>query len=331
MTAPSRAHAGSDRVSMGAARSWLADLAPEKRAAIRRLYRLRPAHNLVALVFLAIWLGTGAVVLWIPAWPVRVPGYVAMGFALHALGILMHEAVHGNFFRRQTLDRWAGFLLGAPTVVSAEAYRVTHLLHHRFNRGDKDPDEFANYLKSPRLLSLGFYGWGLLGMLVFLVHVPVNALRLGGPRERGRVIAEYGLLACLYEAALWIAVWLDATGALIHAWLVPMGVAFLIVNLRGWSEHMLTEAGHPLTQSRTVTSNALVRFFLCNLNYHLEHHLFPAVPWYNLPRLHALLQDEYRRAGSFIYGSYLRFFWDAVRAGVHGRAPKRARPLEERR
>ncbi|MBI2089732.1 MAG: fatty acid desaturase [Deltaproteobacteria bacterium] len=61
-----------------------------------------------------------------------------------------------------------------------------------------------------------------------------------------------------------------------------------------------------------------------NLNYHLEHHLYPSMPWYNLPRLHALLQDNYRQAGSFIYKSYMKFLWDAFRAGVHGLAPEQS-------
>jgi fatty acid desaturase len=45
------------------------------------------------------------------------------------------------------------------------------------------------------------------------------------------------------------------------------------------------------------------------------------VPWYNLPRLHRLLEAEYRAAGAPIYRSYLRFVWDAVRRGFHGLAP----------
>ena len=100
-----------------------------------------------------------------------------------------------------------------------------------------------------------------------------------------------------------------------------MGVVHLLMSLRGWSEHLLTRPGHPLTQSRTVISNPVVRFFLCNGNYHLEHHLFPAVPWYRLPQLHRLLQGEYRAAGASVYRSYLRFLWDAARAGMHGLAP----------
>ena len=314
-------HARPDLLAGPASRSWFAALPPAKRAAIRELYRLEPSRNLVVLAFVALWLGAAALVLEYPAWPVRFAGYVVMGAALHALGILMHEAVHGNLFRHRTLDRWSAFLLGAPVLVSGAAYKVTHLLHHRYNRGERDPDEFSNYIRDRRLLSFAFYGWGLVGMLVFLAHVPFNALRRGGPRERVAVVTEYALLAALYAGAVLAAARLDALDALVRAWLVPLGLSFLIVNLRGWSEHMLTEPGHPLTQTRTVTSNRLVRFLLCNLNYHLEHHLFPAVPWYNLPRVHALLQDDYRQAGAFVYRSYVKFLWDAVRTGIHGRAP----------
>ena len=82
----------------------------------------------------------------------------------------------------------------------------------------------------------------------------------------------------------------------------------------------MTRPGHPLIQTRTVTSNAFVSFFMCNLNYHLEHHLFPAMPWYHLPRLHRLLQDDYRKAGSVVYRSYVRFIWDAVNTGPYGLA-----------
>jgi len=301
--------------------AWFASLAPDQRAAIRNLYVVRPHRNLVVLVFVALWAASAVLVLALPYWPVRIACYVVMGASLHALGILMHEAVHGNFFRQKNWDRWAAFLLGVPILVSGAAYRVTHLLHHRFTRGERDPDEFANYFPQRNRLALFFYLWGIVGLLVFLVHVPINAWRRGTERERIAVALEYAAIALLYMGGMVAAGRLHLLPVLLHVWLIPLAVSSAIVNVRGWSEHMLTEPGHPLKHTRTVTSNRVVRFMLCNLNYHLEHHLFPGIPWYNLPQVHALLQGEYRRAGTYVYRSYAVFLWDALRAGAHGHAP----------
>jgi len=97
-----------------------------------------------------------------------------------------------------------------------------------------------------------------------------------------------------------------------------MIIAMIFANVRSWAEHTQTIPGDLLTQTRTVVSNRVVSFLMCNLNYHLEHHLCPSIPWYNLPAMHKLMQDEYRRRNSFIYTSYLRFLFDAFRNGVHG-------------
>jgi fatty acid desaturase len=36
-----------------------------------------------------------------------------------------------------------------------------------------------------------------------------------------------------------------------------------------------------------------MRFLYWNMNFHIEHHMFAAVPFYNLPRLHALMAHDY--------------------------------------
>jgi hypothetical protein len=36
---------------------------------------------------------------------------------------------------------------------------------------------------------------------------------------------------------------------------------------------------------RTVYMNAFNRYMYWNMNYHLEHHMFPLVPYHNLPKL----------------------------------------------
>jgi len=54
---------------------------------------------------------------------------------------------------------------------------------------------------------------------------------------------------------------------------------------------------------------------MCNLNYHVEHHLFPDVPWYNLKKVHRLLAPLYARSGVHIERSYLVGVLRALRFG----------------
>ena len=44
--------------------------------------------------------------------------------------------------------------------------------------------------------------------------------------------------------------------------------------------------------SRTVYMNPVNRFLYWNMNYHVEHHIFPLVPYHALPRLHELIKAE---------------------------------------
>jgi len=38
--------------------------------------------------------------------------------------------------------------------------------------------------------------------------------------------------------------------------------------------------------------NPVFNFPYMNMNYHIEHHMFPMVPFHALPRLHALIRDQ---------------------------------------
>jgi fatty acid desaturase len=73
-----------------------------------------------------------------------------------------------------------------------------------------------------------------------------------------------------------------------------------ILRLRAILEHgAVDDLSSPLTAARTNRTwgrplNLLARavLFPHHVNYHLEHHLYPAVPHYHLPRLHRLLSER---------------------------------------
>ena len=62
-----------------------------------------------------------------------------------------------------------------------------------------------------------------------------------------------------------------------------------------------------LSSSRTILPTRLERFLIAlhNVSYHLEHHLFPGVPFYNLPKLHKkLMKGEAYQINAHITKGY---------------------------
>lgn len=285
------------------------ELPRQKQVALRELYRLNPWWNLKIALLFAIWAACAYVAIHVAALPLRVACYFLIAASMQGLGILMHEAVHGIMFRNSHLNRWIGFLCGLPVMLSVSAYRVGHLPHHRHERDDRDPDELENFSKNPRVLSLLFCLTFLFGELLGFHRVgPSNALQVRGETRRD-VLMEYAIIVAAFIAVFALV----PISLMLHIWVFPALIGGRLTNVRTLAEHVLTDRECMAGPTRTVVSSRFVSFFMCNLNYHIEHHLFPAVPWYNLPKLRALLGDELGRAGAQVYCSYTRFLLDLGR------------------
>ena len=291
------------------------DLSAEKKEAIRGLHILDKRWNAVVLLHYGIWLGAGWVAVQSQYVIVDLLCYLVAGFSLSTLSVLGHESCHNLFTRNPKIDRWIEFMCGLPVLFSAAGYRIMHPMHHKYLHTEQDPDDMENVSKNPLLLRIVYIFIFTFGVYLYLVMVPLNAIKKGTRREAVGVILEWLVMAALVAAAWWF---LPAR-VMLKAWLFPLIVAGQVANLRGIAEHGMTTGGNEFTDSRTVTTHPVISFMMCNINYHLEHHLYPGVPWYNLPKLHRILADDYRRAGSSVYSSYLAFLWDvakALRGGV---------------
>ena len=61
--------------------------------------------------------------------------------------------------------------------------------------------------------------------------------------------------------------------------------------------------------------NIVNRFLYWNMNYHIEHHIFPTVPYYNLPALRRYLEEHGMLEGIEYRMSYVGFaarYWLAL-------------------
>lgn len=290
-------------------------LAAGLEAEIAGLRRLRPARRLAEIAFFAaLWaasIALGLVALDVASpggWLLRIVAIAAGAAALNAFYLLSHEGHHHLLFRNPALNHAANVALCLPLLHSPSAYVVLHTLHHNHLGGPGDPDEYRNYTSSARLR------WALqwvrltIGTLVYMPLIPVVAWRRADAATRRWIALEYAGMG-----AVWALVFTSfPLPVLLQVWLFPGIVVGYVSAVRALAQHALTDAHDPLLASRTVRSNPIVSFLLLNENRHLEHHLFPEVPSYNLPRLGAVLSP--RLPHSVEAPSYSRFL-----AGFVGR------------
>ena len=300
------------------ANAWSAQLSPQMRDQLRDLHRIEPwKHGKILLLF-AIWFACGAIAIHTPTLWVRIPCWIIIGFCLHGLGVFMHEGAHNCLFRKP-FDRVIGFLCGLPVFFSCSNYRATHMLHHKYENSAQDPDNLeANFPFKP-LRWLIYYSWLFVGMPMYILLVTVTGpFRAESAKERFYCVLETVLIAGFFTMVFTLASRHNAGSIVTNGWALALPFAVLVANIRGLAEHTLLRHEDPPNQiksTRSLPSNRFISFFFNNQNYHLEHHLFPRVPWYNLPKVHQVLKPLYEKEEASVCPSYAQYMADALRYG----------------
>ena len=295
-------------------------------AELAPLTEMNDARSLGAIALTVGVIGAAiafAIAVWPSPWMVL--SVIVVGVQQHALFILAHEAAHYRLFRSRALNDCVGWLIGMAGGISMCTYRVIHRLHHNNLYTEEDPDT-AIHGGYPRgvgylwkKLAQDLFGLNAWKTFAYFFGAPAlnaetnraarplddtsPALRTSARRDRGAVVA-FQIGAPLL--ALLLGGWLLLLQYVV-LWLLPLlTVLQPILRLRAIAEHgAVTDLSSPLTAARSNRSagslgNRLGRALLFphHVNYHLEHHLYPAVPHYHLPALHRLLQDKGALAGA---------------------------------
>jgi fatty acid desaturase len=226
----------------------------------------------------------------------------------HALFVLAHDAAHYRLYETRWLNDAVGRLCGTVAGVSMCTYRVIHRLHHNHLYGPQDPDIALHggyprgkaYLAKKLLKDLTgqtawktysyFFGAPALNADTNVAQRPLDdtspRLRQAARRDRWTVLA--------FHVAAPAAAFASGYGwQYLVLWMLPLlTVLQAILRLRAICEHgAVADYGSPLTAARTNLVPLWARYFMFphHVNYHIEHHLYPVVPHYHLPRLHAAL------------------------------------------
>ncbi|MDB5898799.1 MAG: hypothetical protein JWP41_2401 [Ramlibacter sp.] len=313
-------------------------------AELAPLTQLSTGRSLLALAqtfgLIAVAVGL-ALFSWPSAW--MLASIFVIGIAQHGLFILAHEAAHYRLFAHRGANDAVGRFVGMVSGISMCTYRVTHRLHHNNLYTEEDPDTaiHGGYPRGRRYLVdklwhdlLGLNAWKTFAYFFGAPAIndvtqrairPLDdtspALRSAARRDRWWVVGLHVLAP--------VVAYLLAGGqgllAYLLLWVLPLVTVLQpVLRLRAILEHgAVDDLGSPLTAARTnrTWGGALNRIagavlFPHHVNYHLEHHLYPAVPHYRLPRLHQLLLERGALAGAEVRdvaGTWARVYADRRR------------------
>lgn len=255
------------------------------------------ANVIFAALVVQTWLAaTGVIPLW--AGTLLNTFWMIQGYAPG------HEAVHRNIHGRDERFRWINGVIGRSVFFCAlhsfTMHEHVHRMHHaHLNDPEKDIDEAV--IHAP-----GFWS-AFLRSFLFYPHTKYHGLRIAKyhPRPKAFLAAVAAELAVPY--AILIALVVMGYGKeVLFLWILPTILTFSgVVMFVGWLPHHLEKTDNPLRATRVIEAPQTVKGRLATWlynyhNYHLVHHLFPAVPWTRLERVYRRGKHVLEKEGALI-------------------------------
>lgn len=297
-------------------------LSPQR---VRELSRLRPVRCVLDTAWCWLWIigAWAAVAAWTQWWVVLL-AIPVIGTRYYALTTIAHDGFHRRLFadfRRNDLFNDA-CILGAIGLIT-RMNNVNHLRHHRYLATDEDPDrhKYCCFNKTNPLELLG-YITGATSIFNSARHVllagrirPASGeQRADRYRLRDLVILLGWQVALITGLTLAVGWW-----AYPVLWILPVyAFTFLGDGLRSFAEHSHPENDRTADEHRMITylSNPIERLFLApmNMNYHAAHHLWPSIPYYNLPVADGEMRGRPGAEGLEWRRSYIGYLYRYLRA-----------------
>jgi fatty acid desaturase len=272
-----------------------------------------------------IWLGSmlllAGIAIWLwPSWwaaPVLLAYGVLYGSATDSR---WHECGHGTAFKTRWMNDAVYQIASFMIVRNPVEWRWSHTRHHTDTIiVGRDPE--IVFMKPIELFRIFLNFFGILDA----VSGWKKMLRYSvGRIDQGVMdyVPESERPQLLMVARVWLAIYLAviglsfATGSILPLLLVGLP------RLYGAWHHVMTGLlqhgglaedviDHRLN-SRTVYMNPISRFIYWNMNYHIEHHMFPMVPYHALPKLHELIKGDLPVPNRSIWHAY-REMWPAIK------------------
>ncbi|MCA0422614.1 MAG: fatty acid desaturase family protein [Proteobacteria bacterium] len=254
----------------------------------------------------AIWWGlllasaAGGTLFWGSA--AAVPFFVVYGVLYgSASDSRWHECGHRTAFKSAWMNDVVYQLASFMIMREPEITRWSHARHHTDTLiVGRDPEIAVKRPPNIPIILLSFIaGEGVYKAVRSMLRHSVGRLTA----DERTFVPESMWPKVFMTARIWLAIHATSIAAALYmqSWIPVLLVGILPTMYGAWLARLFDLTQHAglaedvldhRLNSRTLMMNPLFRFVYWNMNYHIEHHMFPMVPYHALPRLHALMKHD---------------------------------------
>ncbi|WP_127902984.1 fatty acid desaturase [Solirhodobacter olei] len=261
----------------------------------------QPAIRDTLLLFGLMIAFAAAAVALMPSWW-SAPFWLAYGVLYgSAMDSRWHECGHGTAFKTRWMNKFVYQIACFCMLRDPSCWKFSHARHHSDTViVGRDPE--VAIMRPVVALKVASN----------LVGVPdvVDGLRRLVAHASGRILPDEATYVepvfhatVIRTARVWLAVYVAAIALAVatRSWIpvlligLPRLYGCWHMVICGWLQHggLADNVLDHRLNSRTVYMNPVSRFIYWNMNYHVEHHMFPLVPYYRLPALHELCRADF--------------------------------------
>lgn len=347
LTGPSSKHA--IETGLAAAEWYHSELSRKTMKALMTRRDGPAVRDTLVWAALHVVLAAGGIYFW-GSW-VALPFWFAYGVIYgSACDSRWHECGHGTAFRTRWMNDVVYHVASFQIMRNPVNWRWSHARHHTDTIiVGRDPEIVWMHPINLALKALAYVGiWDTCSSLLVLAR---NATGELSPDERDYIPASEWPKAVfwarvhmgVYAAVAAIAFGMLAAGMGWMSAIPPILVGgpriygcwhFVMTGLLqhgGLAEDVID---HRLN-SRTLYLNPVSRWLYWNMNYHIEHHMFPMVPYHALPALHEAIKDDLPPPNTSLWDAYREMMAAVIRQRrepgyyMRKKLPPTARPYRE--
>jgi len=221
---------------------------------------------------------------------------------------LSHELFHNSVFTNSKLNRILCKFFMILMWDNYGYFSSTHWLHHKITLDENDPKSlFKDKIGFTKILQLFSFDFNLFKLkLKYAIQNSFNFIpktksyhlfTLESNKtisNRKKVVASARFIMLFHSITAFIFIYFNIWWLIFLINLAPFMIGFFNKFL-GYAQHYgLESESHNdyLNNSRTIILSRFWSFFYSNMNYHIEHHMYPHIPYYNLKKVHDELKEE---------------------------------------